>query len=99
MDRSGFSVEEYQKFVVTSLNVKTITTYYRPRSKVAILVANDKYLHLSKLITPSVDCDSLAVHLQSLGFIVILIKNSTAMKLTIILKNIFDILEENSYCK
>ncbi|CAB3220922.1 unnamed protein product [Arctia plantaginis] len=98
MDRSGFSVEEYKKYVVTSLNVKTITTYYRPQSKVAILVANDKYLYLSKLITPSIDCDSLAEHLQNLGFIVILIKNTTSAKLTSILTNIFDVLEENSYC-
>lgn len=99
LDRAGFSIEHYQKFVTASLNVKTITTYYRPQSKVAILVANDKYMYLSKLATPSIDCDSLATNLKNLGFIVVTIKNTTSENLTTILTNIFDVLEEDSYCK
>lgn len=98
LDKSGLSLELYKKYVTASLKVKTVTTYYRPQSKVAILVANDKYLHLSKLATPSMDCDSLAENLTNLGFIVITIKNTTSNNLKTILIDIFDVLEENSYC-
>ncbi|XP_075986195.1 uncharacterized protein LOC142983191 [Anticarsia gemmatalis] len=98
LDRAGFSAEHYKKLVTTSQNVKVITTYYKPQSKVAILVANDKYIYLSKLATPSIDCDSIAINLKNLGFTVIIIRNTTSGRLTSILSDIFDVLEENSYC-
>ncbi|XP_026735304.1 uncharacterized protein LOC113499154 isoform X2 [Trichoplusia ni] len=98
LDRWGVSANKYKQFVTASLNVKTISTYYKPQSKVAILVANDQYEYMSKLATPSIDCDSLATHLKTIGFIVIKIKNTISKNLKSILLDIFDLLEENSYC-
>ncbi|KAJ8708742.1 hypothetical protein PYW08_010124 [Mythimna loreyi] len=98
LDRSGLSAKQYKQLVTESYNVKTIQTFYKPQSKVAILVANEKYTNLSKLATPSIDCDSLASHLKNIGFIAIKIKNSTSTILKTILSKIFDLLEPNSYC-
>lgn len=61
-------------------------------------MANDKYTQLAKLCTPSIDCDSLATHLKNMGFIAIKIKNTSSKHLKIILKKIFNELEEDSYC-
>lgn len=98
LDRAGFSVSAYKKLVADSAKVKTITTYYKPKAKIAILVSNDRYTYLSKLATPSIDCDSLATLLKNAGFITIKIKNTTGTQLKLILAKIFDLVEEDSYC-
>lgn len=98
LDRIGCTLQRYAQ-LVTALNVKTILTYYKPQAKVAILVANDKYMHLSKLATPSVDCDSIGLKLRDLGFIVVMIKNTTGCILKEILKRICDLIPEDSYGK
>ncbi|XP_041971430.1 uncharacterized protein LOC121727587 [Aricia agestis] len=98
LDKKGYSVSQYKKFLTTTLNNKAIFTYYKPQSKVAILIANDKYEHLSKLATPSIDCDSLASKLKVLGFIPIVIKNVTSCSLKGVLKNIISLIPKDSYC-
>ncbi|XP_021196856.3 uncharacterized protein LOC110381011 [Helicoverpa armigera] len=98
LDRFGVTAIRYKQYLIASQNVRTITTFYKPHSKVAILVANDKYTQLAKLCTPSIDCDSLATHLKNMGFIAIKIKNTSSKHLKIILKKIFNELEEDSYC-
>ncbi|KAH9635288.1 hypothetical protein HF086_001944 [Spodoptera exigua] len=99
LDRAGISAPSYKKLVADSAKVKTFTTYYKPKAKIAILVANDRYTHLSRLATPSIDCDSLAALLKKAGFIAIKIKNTTGVQLKLILAKIFDLVEEDSYCK
>lgn len=98
LDRCGCSLERYKELLAT-FQTKTVIIYYKPRSKVAILIANDRYLHLSKLATPSVDCDSLGDKLKQLGFIVIVIKNTASKVLKEILVKIFNVVPEDSYCK
>ncbi|KAF9423677.1 hypothetical protein HW555_001003 [Spodoptera exigua] len=98
LDRAGISAPTYKKLVADSAKVKTFTTYYKPKAKIAILVANDRYTHLSRLATPSIDCDSLAALLKKAGFIAIKIKNTTGVQLKLILAKIFDLVEEDSYC-
>lgn len=99
LDRSGCSLQQYRTLINTALNTKTIITYYQPFSKVAVLIANEKYEHLSKLATPSIDCDSLACNLRNLGFITVTVKNTKVGNLKDILKNIFQAIPEDSYCK
>lgn len=99
LDRRGYSAEQYKNFLLAASQVKTIVTYYRPESKVAILIANDRYQHLSKLATPSIDCDSLAANLKNLGFIVVTIKNTHSRELKEILSKVFQEIPEDSYCK
>ncbi|KAL0810885.1 hypothetical protein ABMA28_010188 [Loxostege sticticalis] len=98
LDRRGYSAEQYKNFLLAASQVKTIVTYYRPESKVAILIANDRYQHLSKLATPSIDCDSLAANLKNLGFIVVTIKNTHSRELKEILSKVFQDIPEDSYC-
>ncbi|CAH4036433.1 uncharacterized protein LOC123711124 isoform X3 [Pieris brassicae] len=98
LDRKGYSVQEYKEFLITAQNTKTITTYYEPHSKVAILIANDKYEHLSKLATPSIDCESLASNLRNLGFITVIIRNSTSSTLKSNITKVIDLIPEDSYC-
>lgn len=99
LDRRGYSISQYKQFLSAALQVKTIVTYYRPQTKVAILVANDKYRYLSKLATPSIDCDSLAANLKTLGFMVITLKNTASEELKDILIQLFSEIPEDSYCK
>ncbi|XP_072946520.1 mucosa-associated lymphoid tissue lymphoma translocation protein 1-like [Epargyreus clarus] len=96
LDRRGFSVSQFQQLVTNTLNFKV--TYFRPQSKVAILIANDKYEHLSKLITPSIDCESLAVNLKELGFICMIIRNTYSEDLKNILTQVISQIPEDSYC-
>lgn len=99
LDRRGYSFQQYRTLINTALNTKTIITYYQPFSKVAVLIANEKYEHLSKLATPSIDCDSLACNLRNLGFITVTVKNTKVGNLKDILKNIFQAIPGDSYCK
>lgn len=92
LDRSGCTIQGFNR-LMSSLQ------RYRPKSKVAILIANDKYHHLSKLATPSIDCDSLGSNLNSMGFVVVTVKNTTAHELHIILMRISELIPEDSYCK
>ncbi|KAI8423648.1 hypothetical protein MSG28_012702 [Choristoneura fumiferana] len=98
LDRNGCTVQKYREFLNKALSTKLIRTYYRPETKVAILIANEKYHHLSKLVTPSIDCDLLASSFKHLGFIVVTIKNTTSNDLKEILAKVFDLIPENSYC-
>ncbi|XP_063834126.1 uncharacterized protein LOC135083321 [Ostrinia nubilalis] len=98
LDRRGYSLSQYKNFLVSASQVKTIITYYRPQTKVAILIANDKYQRLSKLATPSMDCDSLAANLKNLGFIVVTIKNTHSKELKEILSTVIQEIPEDSYC-
>ncbi|XP_046972691.1 uncharacterized protein LOC124539363 [Vanessa cardui] len=98
LDRRGFSLQQYKNLINSALNTKTIITYYHPLSKVAILIANEKYEHLSKLATPSIDCDSLACNLRNLGFITITVKNTKIADLKDIIANIILTVPEDSYC-
>ncbi|XP_014365317.2 uncharacterized protein LOC106716325 [Papilio machaon] len=97
LDRHGYSVQQYRQLLTTALNTKTILTYYRPQSKVAILIGNDKYRQLTKLVTPTIDCDSLASNLKKLGFIIVTLKNLTAAELKSYLTRIFQLIPEDSY--
>lgn len=99
LDRKGYSVSEYKQLLITARNTKTISIFYRPQTKVAILIANNKYEHLSKLATPSIDCESLASHLRFLGFIIVTIRNSTSEKLKRNISKIIDQVPDDSYCK
>ncbi|XP_068624135.1 mucosa-associated lymphoid tissue lymphoma translocation protein 1-like isoform X2 [Battus philenor] len=98
LDRRGYSVHQYKQLLTTALNTKTVSTFYRPHSKVAILIGNDKYKYLSKLVTPSIDCDSLALNLKNLGFIIIILKNMNSSDLKSALSIIFRKVPEDSYC-
>ncbi|CAK1589672.1 unnamed protein product [Parnassius mnemosyne] len=98
LDRRGYTVEQYRQLLTTALNAKTIITYYKPQCKLAILIGNNKYKYLSKLVTPSIDCDSLASNLKGLGFIIITLKNLTAVDLKSNLSRIFESIPEDSYC-
>nr|XP_026497777.1 uncharacterized protein LOC113401915 isoform X1 [Vanessa tameamea] len=98
LDRCGCSLQQYKSLINSVLNTKTIITYYHPLSKVAILIANEKYEHLSKLATPSIDCDSLACNLRNLGFITITIKNTKITDLKDMIANIILTVPEDSYC-
>ncbi|XP_047539440.1 uncharacterized protein LOC125072788 [Vanessa atalanta] len=98
LDRCGCSLQQYKSLINSALNTKTIITYYHPLSKVAILIANEKYEHLSKLATPSVDCDSLACNLRNLGFITITIKNTKISDLKDMIAKIILTVPEDSYC-
>ncbi|CAH0714971.1 unnamed protein product, partial [Brenthis ino] len=98
LDRRGCSLQEYKKILNAAQNTKTIITYYQPQSKVAILIANEKYIHLSKLATPCIDCETLASNLRNLGFIVVLIKNTKSATLKEILSCIISKIHEDSYC-
>lgn len=99
LDRRGFTAQQFRQFLTTAINTKPIVTYYRPQCKVAVLIGNDKYKHLSKLITPSIDCDSLASNLKSLGFLIVTLKNLSTKDLKTNLLNIFELIPEDSYCK
>lgn len=99
LDRRGYSLSHYKNFLTAALQVKTIVTYYRPQTKVAILIANDKYEHLPNLATPSMDCDSLAANLKALGFLVVSLKNNTGEEMKSILIKLFSEIPEDSYCK
>ncbi|CAH2986961.1 unnamed protein product [Chilo suppressalis] len=96
--RRGYSAAQYKQFLSNSQQVKTIVTYYKPQSKIAILIANSSYNDLSKLATPSVDCDSLAASLKNLGFIVLTLKNTLSSELQNILVKMVDVIPEDSYC-
>ncbi|CAH2058130.1 unnamed protein product, partial [Iphiclides podalirius] len=98
LDRRGFTAQQFRQFLKIALNTKPILTYYKPQSKVAILIGNDKYKHLSKLITPSMDCDSLASNLKVLGFLIVTLKNLCITDLKRNLSRIFDLIPEDSYC-
>ncbi|KAG6460523.1 hypothetical protein O3G_MSEX012046 [Manduca sexta] len=91
LHRNGFTKSNYEALLLSLQR-------YRPQAKIAILIANDKYIHLSKLATPSTDCDSLGSNLKLLGFIVVTIKNTTAHDLKVILRNISDVIPADSYC-
>lgn len=99
LDKNGCTVQKYREFLNKALSTKLIRTYYRPVTKVAVLIANEKYQHLSKLVTPSIDCELLASSFKHLGFIIVTIKNSTSKDLKEILAKVFDLIPENSYCK
>ncbi|KAM3962182.1 mucosa-associated lymphoid tissue lymphoma translocation protein 1 [Aphomia sociella] len=94
--RGGCTVHKFRQLLEAAQTVRPI--YYRPHSKVAILIANDKYTYLSKLATPSIDCDSLSSNLKDLGFIVVTVKNTTSCKLREILSKIMQQIPEDSYC-
>ncbi|XP_059056304.1 uncharacterized protein LOC131850148 [Achroia grisella] len=96
--RGGCTVQKFRKLKQAALSIRPIAIYYRPHSKVAILIANDKYTHLAKLATPSIDCDSLSSNLKNLGFIVVTIKNTASCDLREILSKIFSCIPEDSYC-
>ncbi|CAH0759641.1 unnamed protein product [Diatraea saccharalis] len=96
--RRGYNAAQYKQFLATSHQVKTIVTYYKPQAKIAILIANSGYNNLSKLATPSVDCDSLAASLKNLGFIVLTLKNLLSSELKRVLVKLFDVIPEDSYC-
>ncbi|OWR45340.1 Mucosa-associated lymphoid tissue lymphoma translocation protein 1 [Danaus plexippus plexippus] len=98
LDRKGCSLTQYKNYLNKALNTKTIITYYKPQTKVAILLANNKYEHLSKLVTPSIDCDSLASNLKRLGFISIVVINTRSKDCKDILSKIFNVIPEDSYC-
>lgn len=98
LDRNGCSLQKYRQLLTTALNRRVIKTYYKPEAKVAVLIANDKYQYLSKLITPSIDCDSLATHFKDMGFIVVTIRNTVSKELKDVLAQLFDLIPENSYC-
>ncbi|CAK1547691.1 unnamed protein product [Leptosia nina] len=98
LDRKGYSVPQYKQFLTTALHTKTVLTYYQPQSKVAILIANDNYEHLSKLATPSKDCESLGSSLRNLGFITVSIRNTTSVELKAIIATVIGLIPENSYC-
>ncbi|XP_045506924.1 uncharacterized protein LOC123703088 [Colias croceus] len=98
LDRKGLTVEQYRQLLATSLNTKTIFTYYKPQSKVAILIANDKYEYLSKLVTPSIDCESLGSNLRNLGFITVSIRNTNSADLKNNITKVIEMIPEDSYC-
>ncbi|KOB74706.1 Mucosa associated lymphoid tissue lymphoma translocation protein 1, isoform b [Operophtera brumata] len=95
LDRAGCSYERYAK-LINSLD--TIPTFYRPQAKVAIMIANERYTHLANLATPVCDCELLGSILSSLDFIVVIIKNSTSSQLKDALRNVFEMIPEDSYC-
>lgn len=99
LDRHGCSLQDYKNYVNIALNTKAIKTYYQPSSKIAILIANEKYENLSKLATPSIDCDTLTSSLRDLGFVIVTIKNTRSLNLKLILTQLFSVLCEDSYCK
>ncbi|XP_050680548.1 uncharacterized protein LOC126976310 isoform X1 [Leptidea sinapis] len=94
LDRRGYSIVQYKQF----LKVATISTFYKPQSKVALLIANDKYEHLSKLATPTVDCETLQSKLTSLGFITVYINNVSAEDLKKQISKVLQQIPEDSYC-
>lgn len=96
LDRAGYS---YERYIKLTKSLDTIPTFYRPLAKVAIMIANERYLHLANLATPVCDCELLGRILSSLDFIVVTIKNSTSFQLKDVLRDIFEILPEDSYCK
>ncbi|KAJ2944852.1 hypothetical protein O0L34_g1745 [Tuta absoluta] len=98
LDRRGFDVEQYRQYLKAALSTKIVKTFYKPSLKIAVLIANERYQHLSRLATPSIDCDSLGNHLKDLGFIVVTIKNTRSTDLKEILEDIFTLIAENSYC-
>ena len=99
LDRHGCSLQEYKNYVNIAHNTKAIKTYYEPTLKIAILIANEKYENLSKLATPSIDCDTLASSLRDLGFVTIIIKDTKSVDLKLILTQLFNVISEDSYCK
>ncbi|XP_069355566.1 mucosa-associated lymphoid tissue lymphoma translocation protein 1-like isoform X1 [Maniola hyperantus] len=94
LDRRGYTFEQYTNY----MNLVNGLTCYSPESKVAILIANDKYEHLSKLVTPSIDCESLGQILRKLGFITITVKNTKSGEFKDILIKTIGLIPENSYC-
>ncbi|KAL4718357.1 hypothetical protein ACJJTC_004611 [Scirpophaga incertulas] len=97
LDRQGFTVDQYKHLVAQASQVKTILTYYKPKAKIAILIANDRYTYLPKLATPSVDCNMLATNLKTLGFIVITLKNTVSINFQTLLIKIIQEIPENAY--
>ncbi|KAJ0171804.1 hypothetical protein K1T71_012567 [Dendrolimus kikuchii] len=91
LDRRGYNIKQYSYFLTPLLR-------FKPKSKIAILIANDRYIHLCKLATPSTDCDSLGVSLKNLGFIVVNIRNTSGQELKVLLNRICDLVPEDSYC-
>lgn len=96
LHRRDISVQQYRELIKA---LPKTSVYYRPRSKVAILIGNEKYLHLSKLATPSVDCNTLASRLKGLGFIVVTLMNTSSSVLKRVLVKLFAAIPEDSYCK
>lgn len=98
LDRHGCALQEYKNYVNIALNTKAITTYYQPTLKIAILIANEKYENLSRLATPSIDCETLANTLRDLGFVTIIIKDTKSIDLKLILTQLFSVISQDSYC-
>ncbi|XP_053620107.1 uncharacterized protein LOC128680753 isoform X2 [Plodia interpunctella] len=96
--RQGCSIKSFRHLLTAAEDIMNTVVYYRPKAKVAILIANDKYQYLSKLATPSIDCDSLSSNLKNLGFIVVMIKNTSSCVLRDILSRLFELLSDDSYC-
>ncbi|XP_023937292.1 mucosa-associated lymphoid tissue lymphoma translocation protein 1 [Bicyclus anynana] len=94
LDRRGHTYEQY----ISYLNLVNRQAYYRPEAKVAILIANEKYEHLSKLVTPSIDCEALGNSIRELDFITVFISNTKSDMLKEILMKTFSLIPENSYC-
>lgn len=99
LNQLGYNAEQYRNYLSTVKNTKIVRTYYQPYSKVAILIANNRYLYLSRLSTPPHDCDSLGSYLKTLGFIVVTVKNTKSNDLKVILDKLFQEIPQNSYCK
>lgn len=91
LDRRGYNIRQYSHFLTPLIS-------FKPKSKIAILIANDRYIHLSKLATPSTDCDCLGASLKHLGFIVINLRNVTTNDIKSVLRKICDLIPEESYC-
>ncbi|XP_026316155.1 uncharacterized protein LOC113227443 [Hyposmocoma kahamanoa] len=98
LNQLGYNAEQYRNYLATVKNTKIVRTFYQPYSKVAILIANNRYTYLSRLSTPPHDCDSLGSYLKTLGFIVVTVKNTTSNDLKVILNKLFQEIPQNSYC-
>ncbi|CAH2234641.1 mucosa-associated lymphoid tissue lymphoma translocation protein 1-like [Pararge aegeria] len=94
LDRAGRTYDQYTGY----LTLVKKESYYRPQSKVALLIANEKYEHLSTLVTPSIDCESLGKSLRELGFITVLVNNTKSGILKEILIKTLQLIPESSYC-
>lgn len=63
------------------------------------MIANERYTQLANLATPVCDCVLLSGILSNLGFVVVTLKNTSSMHLKNALRNIFELIPEDSYCK
>lgn len=97
LDRSGCSYERYTQLLKSTEDI--IPMLYQPQTKIAVMIANERYTYLADLATPVCDCKLLGDILRDLGFVVFTIMNSTSMELKNALRNVFEMIPEDSYCE